>query len=106
MPWSILSMLKPGLKKGINISYLFPFDESWKVDSEGDIYSTTINLSNDLTLKAGYDDNNISDSMDFIKLTYKFGGKDRPTISEVSHIILVNCYPFWMSVISPIDCYT
>ena len=51
-------------------------------DSNGEIYSTTINLSNDLTLKAGYDDNDISDSMDFIKLTYKLGGKDRPIISD------------------------
>tara|TARA_B100001057_G_C22844999_1_gene948643 strand:+ start:1855 stop:2739 length:885 start_codon:yes stop_codon:yes gene_type:complete len=51
-------------------------------DSDGDIYATTINLSNDLTLKAGYDDNNISDNMDFIKLTYKFGGIDRPNISD------------------------
>ena len=39
-------------------------------DSNGEIYSTTINLSNDLTLKAGNDDNDISDSMDFINLTY------------------------------------
>ena len=67
-----------------NVSYNSYTWEAIKAssDSEGDIYSTTINLSNDLTLKAGYDDNNISDSMDFIKLTYKFGGKDRPTISD------------------------
>ena len=51
-------------------------------DSNGEIYSTTINLSNDLTLKAGYDDNDISDSMDFIKLTYKLGGKDSPIVSD------------------------
>ncbi len=67
-----------------NVSYNSYSWEAIKAsdDSEGDIYSTTINLSNDLTLKAGYDDNNISDSMDFIKLTYKYGGKDRPNISD------------------------
>ena len=36
-------------------------------DSEGDVYSTTLNLTNNLTLEAGYDDNNISDSMDYLK---------------------------------------
>ena len=51
-------------------------------DSEGDVYSTKINLSNNLTLEAGYDDNNISDSMDYIKLTYLYGSKDRPTIKD------------------------
>ena len=67
-----------------NVSYNSYSWEAIKAseDSEGDIYSTSINLSNDLTLKAGYDDNNISDSMDFIKLTYKYGGKDRPNISD------------------------
>lgn len=51
-------------------------------DSEGDVYSTTLNLTNNLTLEAGYDDNNISDSMDYFKITYIYGGKNRPTIGD------------------------
>ncbi len=51
-------------------------------DSKGDVYSTSLNLSNNLTLEAGYDDNNISDSMDYIRLTYLSGGRDRPTIND------------------------
>ena len=50
--------------------------------SEGDIYSMSLNLSKNLTLEAGYDDNNISDSMDYLKLTYLSGGRDRPIISD------------------------
>ena len=50
--------------------------------SEGDIYSTSLNLSKNLTLEAGYDDNNISDSMDYLKLTYLSGGRARPIISD------------------------
>ena len=41
-----------------------------------------MNLSKNLTLEAGYDDNNISDSMDYLKLTYLSGGRDRPIISD------------------------
>ena len=51
-------------------------------DSEGDVYSTTLSLTNNLTLEAGYDDNNISDSMDYLRLTYIHGGKNRPTIRD------------------------
>ena len=51
-------------------------------DSEGDVYSTTLNLTNNLTLEAGYDDNNISDSMDYLRITYIYGGKNRPTIVD------------------------
>tara|TARA_Y100000992_G_scaffold109204_1_gene71147 strand:+ start:104 stop:994 length:891 start_codon:yes stop_codon:yes gene_type:complete len=51
-------------------------------DSDGDVYSTSLNLSNNLTLEAGYDDNNINDSMDYFKLTYLSGGKNRPIISD------------------------
>ena len=51
-------------------------------DSEGDVYSTTLNLTNNLTLEAGYDDNNISDSMDYLRITYIYGGKNRPTIGD------------------------
>ena len=51
-------------------------------DSEGDVYSTTLNLTNNITLEAGYDDNNISDSMDYFKITYIYGGKNRPTIGD------------------------
>jgi exo-beta-1,3-glucanase (GH17 family) len=36
---NILSILKPNLKKGIDISYFFSFDNSWKVDSKEDIGS-------------------------------------------------------------------
>jgi len=51
-------------------------------DSKGDVYSTSLNLSNNLTLEAGYDDNNINDSMDYLRLTYLSGGRDRPTIND------------------------
>ena len=51
-------------------------------DSEGKIFKTEINLTNNVTLEAGIDDNNITNSQDFIKLTYNYPGKDRPTILD------------------------
>ena len=48
-------------------------------DSEGTILKTEINLSNTLTLEAGFDDNNITKSEEFLKLTYSYPPKDRPT---------------------------
>tara|TARA_B100000787_G_C16183579_1_gene293269 strand:- start:850 stop:1734 length:885 start_codon:yes stop_codon:yes gene_type:complete len=67
-----------------NISYN---NYTWKADkaatgSNGDIYSLSLNLSNSLTLEGGYDDNNLQDSMDFIRLTYSTSGKNRPTIMD------------------------
>ena len=59
-------------------------DYKWKKsknskDSEGTILKTEINLSNTLTLEAGFDDNNITKSEEFLKLTYSYPPKDRPT---------------------------
>ena len=59
-------------------------DYKWKKsknskDSEGTILKTEINLSNTLTLEAGFDDNNISKTDEFLKLTYSYPPKDRPT---------------------------
>lgn len=51
-------------------------------DSEGDIYSLVLNLTNNLTLEAGLDDNNLQDSMDFIKFTYSVSGRNRPTVLD------------------------
>ena len=48
-------------------------------DSEGTILKTEINLSDTLSLEAGIDDNNISKSEEFLKLTYSYPPKDRPT---------------------------
>ena len=50
---NILSILKPDLKKGINISYFFSFDESWKVDSKEDIQSYWDIWDKDEQLKFG-----------------------------------------------------
>ena len=48
-------------------------------DSEGTILKTEINLTDTLSLEAGIDDNNISKSEEFLKLTYSYPPKDRPT---------------------------
>ena len=48
-------------------------------DSEGTILKTEINLTDTLSLEAGIDDNNITKSEEFLKLTYSYPPKDRPT---------------------------
>ena len=48
-------------------------------DSEGTILKTEINLTDTLSLEVGIDDNNISKSEEFLKLTYSYPPKDRPT---------------------------
>ena len=47
-------MLKPDLKKGIDISYFFSFDESWKVDSKEGIESYWGVWDKDEQLKFGH----------------------------------------------------
>ena len=51
-------------------------------DSEGQIFKTELSLSSNLTLEAGFDDNRISNTEEFIKLTYNYPGKDRPTMLD------------------------
>jgi len=51
-------------------------------DSQGKVYSGEVFLSNNLTLELGYDDNNISDSMDYARLTYVYSGRERPTVAD------------------------
>ena len=67
-----------------NISYT---NYNWDAEkaasgSDGDIYSLSLNLTNNLTLEAGLDDNNLQDSMDFIKLIYSRSDKNRPTVLD------------------------
>ena len=48
-------------------------------DSEGEIFKTELDLTPTVSLEAGFDDNNISKSEEFLKLTYNYPPKDRPT---------------------------
>ena len=48
-------------------------------DSEGTILKTELNLTDTVSLEAGFDDNNISKTQEFLKLTYTYPPKDRPT---------------------------
>ena len=48
-------------------------------DSEGRILKTELNLTETVTLEAGFDDNNITKTEEFLKLTYSYPPKDRPT---------------------------
>jgi len=48
-------------------------------DSEGEIFKTELDLTPTVSLEAGIDDNNISKSEEFLKLTYNYPPKDRPT---------------------------
>ena len=48
-------------------------------DSEGTIVKAELNLTDTVSLEAGIDDNNISKSEEFLKLTYSYPPKDRPT---------------------------
>ena len=48
-------------------------------DSEGRILKTELNLTETVSLEAGFDDNNITKIDEFLKLTYSYPPKDRPT---------------------------
>jgi len=48
-------------------------------DSEGEIFKTELDLTPTVSLEAGIDDNNITKSEEFLKLTYNYPPKDRPT---------------------------
>ena len=48
-------------------------------DSQGRILKTELNLTPTVSLEAGFDDNNISKTEEFLKLTYNYPPKDRPT---------------------------
>ena len=48
-------------------------------DSEGRILKAEFNLTETVSLEAGFDDNNISKIDEFLKLTYSYPPKDRPT---------------------------
>ena len=67
-----------------NIAYT---NYTWKAkkasdDSQGKIYSGEFYITNNVTLEFGYDDNNVNDTMDFLRFTYLNGGKERPTIED------------------------
>ena len=48
-------------------------------ESQGRILKTELNLTPTVSLEAGFDDNNISKTEEFLKLTYNYPPKDRPT---------------------------
>ena len=48
-------------------------------DNEGRTLKTELNLTETVTLEAGFDDNNIDKTAEFLKLTYSYPPKDRPT---------------------------
>ena len=58
-------------------NYVWRADKATK-DSEGDIYSVTADLSNNITLEFGRDDNNITHYNNFVKLIYLPGSIRRP----------------------------
>ena len=62
-------------------NYKWDKEESAK-DSKGDIYSATINVSNNLTVEMGRDDNNITDYSMFAKLIYIPGSIKRPNAED------------------------
>ena len=51
-------------------------------DSQGKIYRGEVFVSDKVTLEGGFDDNNASDNMNFIKLTYVYPPKERPTMAD------------------------
>ena len=51
-------------------------------DSNGEIYSGSFNISNDLTLEIGRDDNNIRNYRNFAKMIFVYGGKKRPSMID------------------------
>ncbi len=48
-------------------------------DSQGRILKTELDLTETVTLEVGFDDNNIDKNAEFLKLTYNYPPKDRPT---------------------------
>ena len=48
-------------------------------DSEGEIFKAELDLTPTLSLEAGFDDNNITKSEEFLNLTYNYPPKDKPT---------------------------
>ena len=48
-------------------------------DSQGRILKTELDLTETVTLEVGFDDNNIEKTAEFLKLTYNYPPKDRPT---------------------------
>jgi len=62
-------------------------DYEWKKEkgsknSKGSIYMATIDLSNNLTLELGRDDNNLINYSNFAKLIYVAGSKKRPNAED------------------------
>jgi len=62
-------------------------DYEWKKEkgsknSKGSIYMATIDLSNNLTLEFGRDDNNLINYSNFAKLIYVAGSKKRPNAED------------------------
>ena len=51
-------------------------------DSKGEIYTGTLNVTNNITMEVGYDDNNIIEENAFVKLIYIHGGPERPTMDD------------------------
>ena len=59
----------------------------WKADkatdnSEGEIYSAFIDLSNNITLELGRDDNNITNFSNYVKVIYIVGSRNRPNWND------------------------
>ena len=62
-------------------------DYEWKKEkgsenSKGSIYTATMNLSNNLTIEIGRDDNNLTNYSNFAKLIYVAGSKKRPNAED------------------------
>ena len=51
-------------------------------DSRGKAYSGIFNISNDITLEMGRDDNNIANYRNFAKVIFVYGGKKRPNMED------------------------
>ena len=62
-------------------------DYEWKKEkgsenSKGSIYTATMDLSNNLTIEIGRDDNNLTNYSNFAKLIYVAGSKKRPNAED------------------------
>jgi len=62
-------------------------DYEWKKEkgsenSKGSIYKATMDLSNNLTIEIGRDDNNLTNYSNFAKLIYVAGSKKRPNAED------------------------
>ena len=51
-------------------------------DSEGQVYTGSLYISNNITMELGYDDNNIIDQNAFVKVVYIHGGPERSTMDD------------------------